>query len=114
MLGHTGLAATSNPSTTNDHVSNDSSINVIQFNVNGTRSRTGKKQGQGDGVTGAKAPQCVRTIHMAKAEGYSFCRQSSSPETQSDPHLEEVIIKAELGNTKLIISTSTLPNELLQ
>ena len=33
----------------------------------------------------------------------------SSPESLSDPHLEELLIKAELGNTKLIISNVYIP-----
>ena len=36
-----------------------------------------------------------------------FSKQPSSPESLSDPHLEELSIKAELWNTKLIIPTST-------
>ena len=39
----------------------------------------------------------------------SFSKQPSSPESQSDPHLEELSIKAELGNTKLIISNVNIP-----
>ena len=34
----------------------------------------------------------------------TFSKQPLSPESLSDPHLEELSIKAELGNTKLIIS----------
>ena len=34
----------------------------------------------------------------------TFSKQPSSPESLSNPHLEELSIKAELGNTKLIIS----------
>ena len=39
----------------------------------------------------------------------TFSKQSSSPESLSDPHLEELYIKAELGNTKLIISNVYIP-----
>ena len=34
----------------------------------------------------------------------TFYKQPSSPETLSDPHLEELTIKADIGNTKLTIS----------
>ena len=39
----------------------------------------------------------------------TFSKQPLSPESLSDPHLEELYIKAELGNTKLIISTVYIP-----
>ena len=38
-----------------------------------------------------------------------FSKQPSSPESLPDPHLEELSIKAELGNTKLIISNVYIP-----
>ena len=38
-----------------------------------------------------------------------FSKQPSSPESLSNPHLEELSIKAELGNTKLIISSVYIP-----
>ena len=40
-------------------------------------------------------------------ESITFSKQPSSPEALSDPHLEEHTIEADIGNTKLIISTST-------
>ena len=39
----------------------------------------------------------------------TFSKRLSSPESLSDPHLEELLIKAELGNTKLIISNVYIP-----
>ena len=39
----------------------------------------------------------------------TFSKYPSSPESLSDPHLEELSIKAELGNTKLIISNVYIP-----
>ena len=39
----------------------------------------------------------------------TFSKQLSSPESLSDPHLEELSIKDELGNTKLIISNVYIP-----
>ena len=61
---------------------------------------------------------CIRnhtTVHKDRPHGHgrglltfihisiTFSKQPSSPETLYDPHLEELSIKAELGNTKLII-----------
>ena len=37
-------------------------------------------------------------------ESITFLKQPSSPEALSDPHLEELTIKADIANTKLIIS----------
>ena len=39
----------------------------------------------------------------------TMSKQPSSPEYLSDPYLEELSIKAELGNTKLIISNVYIP-----
>ena len=39
----------------------------------------------------------------------TFSKQSSSPESLSDPHLEGLSIKAKLGNMKLIISNVYIP-----
>ena len=42
-------------------------------------------------------------------ESIAFSKQPSSPEALSDPHLEELTIKADIGNTKLIISNIYIP-----
>ena len=39
----------------------------------------------------------------------TFSKQPSSPDAQSDHHLEELIKKADIGNTKLIISNIYIP-----
>ena len=39
----------------------------------------------------------------------TLSKQSSSPESLSDPHLKELTIKADIGNTKLIISNIYIP-----
>ena len=39
----------------------------------------------------------------------TFSKQALSPESLSDPHQEELSIKSELGNTKLIISNVYIP-----
>ena len=42
-------------------------------------------------------------------ESLTFSKQPSSPEMLSDPHLEKLTIKADIGNTKLIISNIYIP-----
>ena len=59
---------------------------------NYTTMRKDRSHGQGGGL--------LIFIHRS----ITFSKQPSSPESLSDPHLEELSIKAELGNTKLIIS----------
>ena len=45
----------------------------------------------------------------------TFSKQPSSPESLSDPHLEELNLKADIGNTKLIIfQASTSYQTVLQ
>ena len=59
---------------------------------NYTTVRKDRSHGQGGGL--------LIFIHRS----ITFSKQPSSPESLSDPHLEEPSIKAELGNTQLIIS----------
>ena len=42
-------------------------------------------------------------------ESITFSKQPSSPEALSDPHMEELTIKADIGNTKLIIWNIYIP-----
>ena len=67
---------------------------VIQ---NYTTVRKDRSHGQGEGL--------LIFIHRS----ITFSKQPSSPESLSDPHLEELSIKSELGNTKLIISNVYIP-----
>ena len=65
--------------------------------------------------------QNYTTVHKDRSHGQeggllifihrsiTFSKQPSSPESLFDPHLEELSIKAELGNTKLIISNVYIP-----
>ena len=62
-----------------------------------TTVRKDRSHGQGGGL--------LIFIHIS----ITFSKQPSSPESLSDPHLEELSIKAELGNTKLIISNVYIP-----
>ena len=64
---------------------------------NYTTVRKDRSHGQGGGL-----PIFVhRSITLSN--------QPSSPASLSDPHMEELSIKAELGNTKLIISNVYIP-----
>ena len=51
-------------------------------------------------------PHYVRTVPMATI---TFSKQQLSPETLSDRHLEELTIKADIWNTKMIISNIYIP-----
>ena len=64
---------------------------------NYTTVRKDRSHGQGGGL--------LIFIHRS----ITFTKQPSSPESLYDPHLEELSIKAELGNTKLIISIVYFP-----
>ena len=64
---------------------------------NYTTVRKDRPQGHGGGL--------LIFIH----ESITFYKQPSSSEALSDPHLEELIIKADIGNTKLIISNIYIP-----
>ena len=64
---------------------------------NYTRVRMDRPHGHGGGL--------LVFIH----ESITFSKQPSSPEALSDPHLEELTIKADIGNTKLIISNIYIP-----
>ena len=64
---------------------------------NYTTVRKDRSHGQGGGL--------LIFIHRS----ITFSKQPSSPESLSDPHLEELSIKAELWNTKLIISNVYIP-----
>ena len=59
---------------------------------NYTTVRKDRSHGQGGGL--------LIFIHRS----ITFSKQPLSPESLSDPHMEELSIKAELGKTKLIIS----------
>ena len=64
---------------------------------NYTTVRKDRSHGQGGGL--------LIFIHRS----ITFSKQPSSPESLSDPHLEELSIKAELGDTRLIISNVYIP-----
>ena len=135
-INPTTTLTTSNPPSA-EQISDDSTFNVLQFNANGIgnkltelgvvlernkvkvaviqESKTHVKiqEPPASGIT----PQYVRTrphghgggLLVFIHESITFSKQPSSPETLSDPHLEELTIKADIGNTKLIISNIYIP-----
>ena len=88
-----------------------------------TMSSIGEKQGQSGSYTGVKDLIKIQEpmnpeLHPHGHGGgllifihrsITFSKQPSSPEALSDPHLEELTIKADLGNTKFIISNIYMP-----
>ena len=64
---------------------------------NYTTVRKSRPHGQGGGP--------LIFIHRS----VTFSKQPSSAESLYDPHLEELAIEAEIGNTKLIISNIYIP-----
>ena len=64
---------------------------------NNTTVRKDRPHGRGRGL--------LIFIHRS----ITFSKQPSSTESLSDPHMEELSIRAELGNTKLIISNVNIP-----
>ena len=68
---------------------------------NFTTVRKDRDQGQGGGL--------LTLIHKS----INFSRRPDSPDTLTDPHLEELTITARLGNTDLIITNVYIPQQAL-
>ena len=115
-------------------ISDDSTFNVLQFNANGIGNkltelgvvleRNKVKVEVIQESKSSKSNPCIRnytTVRKDRPHGHGggllvfnhesipFSKQPSSPEALSDPHLEELTIKADIGNTKLIISNIYIP-----
>ena len=124
------------PAPSAEQISDDSTFNVLQFNANGIgnkltelgvvleRNKVKVVVIQESKLTSKSKNPCIRnytTVRKDRPHGHgggllvfihesiTFSIQPSSPETLSDPHLEELIIKADIGNTKLIISNIYIP-----
>ena len=133
---------TSTPSS--DQTSADSTFNVLQLNTNGIGNRlTGLGVVMEDNkvkvaviqeskLTSKSKNPCIQnyiTVRKDRPHGHgggllifihryvTFSKQPPSAESLSHPHMEELSIKAKLGNTKLIIAiiynppTSSCSNE---
>ena len=120
----------------NKQISDDSTFNVLQLNANGIgnkltelevvleRNKVKVAVIHESKLSPKSKNPCIQnytTVCKDRSHGQgggllifihrsiTFSKQPSSPESLSDPHLEELSIKAELGNTKLIISNVYIP-----
>ena len=121
-----------NPAPSAEKVSDDS--NVLHFNANGIgnkltelgvvleRNKVKVAVIQESKLSSKSKNPCIRnytTVRNVRPHGggllvfihesITFSKQPSSPETLSDTHLEKLTIKADIGNTKLIISNIYIP-----
>ena len=117
------------PAPPTKQISDDSTFNVLQPNANGIklteleavleRNKVKVAVIQESKLSPKPKNYCIQnytTVRKDRSHGQgggllifmhrsiTFSKQPSSPESISDPHLEELSIKSELGNTKLIIS----------
>ena len=123
-------------------INDDSTFNVLQFNANGIgnkrtelgvvleRNKVKVAVIQESKLSSKTKNPCIRNYTTVRKDrphshggrllvfihgSITFSKQPSSPEALSDPHLEELTIKAVIGNTKLIISKNLYPSsQLLQ
>ena len=125
----------STPVPSAEQISDDNTFNVLQFNANGIgnkltelvvleRNKVKVTVIQESKLSSKSKNPCIRnytTVHKDRPHGHSggllvfihesitFSKHPSSPEALSDHHLEELTIKADIGNTKLIISNIYIP-----
>ena len=119
------------PAPPTKQISDDSTFNVLQLNANGIgnkmtelvvvleRNKVKVAVIQESKLSPKSKNPCIQnytTVRKDRSHGQGggllifihrsiiFSKQPSSAESLSDPHLEELSIKAELGNTKLTIS----------
>ena len=124
------------PAPSAEQISDDSTFNVLQLNANGIgnkltelgvvleRNKVKVAVIQESNLSSKSKNPCVRnytTVRKDHLHGHgrrilifihrsiTFSKQPSSPEVLSDPHMEEHTIKADIGNTKLIISNIYIP-----
>ena len=117
-------------------ISDDSTFNVLQVNANGIGNKLTELEVvlernnvkvaviQESKLSSKSKNPCIQnyiTVRKDRSHGQggrllifihrsiTFSKQPSSPESLSYPHLEELSIKAELGNTKFIISNIYIP-----
>ena len=131
---------TRSPAPHTKQISDESTFNVLQLNANGIgnkltelevvleRNKVKVAVIQESKLTPKSKNPCIQnytTVRKDRSHGQgegllffihrsiTFSKQPSSPESLSDPHLEELSMKAELGNTKLIISNAYMDIILL-
>ena len=101
-----------------EQISNDSTFSVLHFNANRIVNKLTelgvvleRNMVKSGGYTGVKALIKIQErLHPELYHGggllifihrsITFSKQPLSPEALSDPHLEELTIKADIGNTK--------------
>ena len=123
-----------NPAPSADQISDDSTFNVLQFNANGIgnkltelgvvleRNKVKVAVIQESKLSSKFKNPCIRNYTIVRKdhshgggllvfihESITFSKRPSSPEALSDPNQEELIIKADIRNTKLIISNIYIP-----
>ena len=128
---------TRSPTPPTKQISDDSTFTVLQLNANGIgnkltelevvleRNKVKVAVIQESKLSPKSKNPCIQnytTVRKDRSHGQgggllifihrsiTFSKQPSSPESLSDHHLEELSIKAELGNTKLIISNVYIPS----
>ena len=128
---------TRSPTPPTKQISDDSTFNVLQLNANGIgnkltelevvleRNKVKVAVIQESKLSPKSKNPCIQnytTVRKDRSHGQgggllifihrsiTFSKQPSSLESLSDPHLEELSTKAELGNTKLIISKVYIPS----
>ena len=124
------------PAPSVEQISDDCMFNVLQFNANGIgnkltelgvgleRNKVKVAAIQESKLSSKSKNPCIQnytTVRKDRPHGHDgvllvfiyeskpFSKQPSSPEALSDPHLKELTIKADMGNTKLIISNIYIP-----
>ena len=120
------------PAPSAEQICDDSTFNVLQFNANEIGNKLtelgvvlGRNKVKVAVIQESKlSSNCIRnytTVRKDRPHGHggvllvfihesiTFSKQPSSPEALSDPHLEELIIKADIENTRLIISNIYIP-----
>ena len=127
---------TRSPAPPTKQISDDSMFNVLQLNANGIgnkltelgvvleRNTVKVAVIQESKLSPKSKNPCIQnytTVRKDRSHGQrggslifnhrsiTFSKEPSSPESLSDPHLEELSMKAELGNTKFFISNVYIP-----
>ena len=115
------------PAPPTKRISDDSTFNVLQLNANGIGNKLTELEVvlERNKVKVAVIPElklspksknpCIRNCTAVRGDSHGRGRgllifiRRRRPESLTDPHLEEVSVKAELGNTRLIISNVCIP-----
>ena len=127
---------TRSPTPPTKQIRDNSTFNVLQLNANGIGNKLTELEValernmvkvaviQESKLSPKSKNPCIQnytTVRKVRSHGQgrgllifihrsiTFSKQPSTPDSLSDPHLEELTIKAELGNTKLIISNVYIP-----